>query len=66
MKHKITSSRSLRHMVRSTSNEDLIKSSDEPDKKLDIIWAEEAERRLDAYRKGTLEVIPMESIFKEA
>jgi len=44
--------------------EGLIKSLDEPDKKLDEIWAEEAEKRLKAYRKGKLEGIPMEEIFK--
>lgn len=43
----------------------LIKSLDEPDKKLDEIWAEEAEKRLKAYREGRLEAIPMEEIFKE-
>jgi putative addiction module component (TIGR02574 family) len=45
--------------------ESLIKSLDEPDKKLDEIWAEEAGKRLKAYREGTLEGIPMEEIFKE-
>ena len=45
--------------------ESLIKSLDEPDKKLDDIWAEEAERRLMAYREGRLEGIAMERIFKE-
>ncbi|MEW6234309.1 MAG: addiction module protein [Candidatus Omnitrophota bacterium] len=34
----------------------------QPDKKLDEIWAEEAERRLKAYREGRLEGIPMEEI----
>lgn len=34
--------------------EGLIKSLDEPDKKLDEIWAEEAEKRLKAYRAGKL------------
>ena len=43
----------------------LIKSLDEPDKKLDEIWAEEAEKRLKAYREGRLEAIPMEDIFKK-
>ena len=43
----------------------LIRSLDEPDKKLDDIWAEEAEKRLRAYREGRLEGIPMEEIFKE-
>ncbi len=50
---------------RFTLVEGLIKSLDEPDKKLDEIWAEEAEKRLKAYREGRLEGIPMEEIFKE-
>ncbi|OQW97819.1 MAG: addiction module protein [Desulfobacteraceae bacterium A6] len=45
--------------------EGLIKSLDEPDSLLDSIWAEEAEKRLNAYRAGNLEGIPMEEIFKE-
>ena len=45
--------------------EGLIKSLDEPDKSLDAIWAEEAKKRLKAYRAGNLEGIPMEEIFKE-
>ncbi len=45
--------------------EGLIKSLDEPDRSLDAIWAEEAEKRLKAYRAGSLEGIPMEEIFKE-
>ncbi|MDD2511587.1 MAG: addiction module protein, partial [Syntrophomonas sp.] len=32
--------------------ESLIKSIDEPDRKLDELWAEEAEKRLAAYREG--------------
>lgn len=45
--------------------EGIIKSLDEPDKKIDDIWAEEAENRLRAYREGRLESIPMEEIFNE-
>lgn len=45
--------------------EGLIKSLDEPDSLLDEIWAEEAEKRLTAYRSGDLEGIPMEEIFRE-
>ena len=45
--------------------EGLIKSLDEPDASLDAIWAEEAEKRLKAYRAGALEGIPMDDIFKE-
>jgi putative addiction module component (TIGR02574 family) len=45
--------------------EGLLNSLDEPDKRLDEIWADEAERRLKAYREGRLEGIPMEQIFGE-
>ena len=44
--------------------EGLLKSLDEPDKKLDKIWVEEAERRLIAYREGKLKGIPMSEIFE--
>jgi len=45
--------------------ETLLKSLDEPDEKIDEIWALEAEKRLNAYRAGRLEGIPMEEIFEE-
>jgi len=45
--------------------ESLIKSLDEPDKKLDEIWAEEADKRLKAYRDGKLEGISMEEVFND-
>lgn len=45
--------------------EGLIKSLDKPDSSLDEIWADEAGKRLNAYRAGKLEGIPMEEIFKE-
>ena len=31
--------------------------------KIDKIWEEESIKRLDAYRKGELETVPMETIF---
>jgi putative addiction module component (TIGR02574 family) len=46
--------------------EGLLKSLDEPDARLDDIWAEEAEKRLQAYREGRLQGIPMEEIFAES
>lgn len=45
--------------------EGLLKSLDEPDSLLDVLWAEEAEKRLNAYRNGTLEGISVEEIFQE-
>lgn len=45
--------------------ETLLKSLDEPDKKIDEIWALEAEKRLNAYREGKLKGIPMDKIFEE-
>ena len=45
--------------------EGILKSLDEPDLSLDAIWAEEAEKRIAAYREGRLEVIAMEDIFQD-
>ncbi|MDH4080058.1 MAG: addiction module protein [Nitrospira sp.] len=66
MKDLLAEAMKLKPDERFTLVEGLIKSLDEPDKKLDEIWAEEAETRLKAYRDGTLKGIPMEEIFKEA
>ncbi len=43
----------------------LLKSLDKPDESVDEIWAEEAERRLEEYRKGNIKGIPMDEIFGE-
>ncbi len=43
----------------------LIQSLDEPDPRLNKIWAEEAQRRLAAYREGRLKEMPMEEVFKD-
>ncbi|MEA2115414.1 MAG: addiction module protein [Thermodesulfobacteriota bacterium] len=45
--------------------EGLLKSLDVPDRKLDEIWVEEAEKRLAAYREGRLKGVPMDEIFKD-
>lgn len=55
----------LKPEERFTLVEGLIKSLDEPDKKLDEIWAKEAETRLKAYRDGKLKGVSMEEMFKE-
>ena len=44
--------------------EGILKSLDEPDKTIDEIWSEEAEKRLEAYRDGKLEAVSMEELFK--
>lgn len=64
MKDLLAEAMKLKPEERFTLVEGLIKSLDEPDKKLDEIWAEEAEKRLTAYREGKLEGIPMEDIFQ--
>jgi putative addiction module component (TIGR02574 family) len=43
--------------------EGLLKSLDVPDPDLDRIWADEAEKRLQAYREGRLSAIPLEDLF---
>jgi putative addiction module component (TIGR02574 family) len=45
--------------------EGLIQSLDEPNKEIDAIWAEEAEKRLKAYRSGKLKGIPYKEVFGE-
>jgi putative addiction module component (TIGR02574 family) len=65
MKDLLDEAMKLKPEKRFTLVEGLIKSLDEPDKKLDAIWAEEAEKRLKVYRGGQLEGVPMEDIFKE-
>lgn len=44
--------------------EGLLKSLDVPDPELDRIWADEAEKRLKAYRDGRLSAVPIEEVFK--
>ncbi len=55
----------LRPQERALVIEGLIRSLDEPDAELDAIWAEEAERRLAAYRDGRLEGVPIEKVFAD-
>ncbi|MFT4928915.1 MAG: putative addiction module component (TIGR02574 family) [Phenylobacterium sp.] len=40
----------------------LLSSLDTPDKKIDAIWASEAESRLDAYDAGNLKAVPLETV----
>ena len=43
--------------------ESLLNSLDVPDTRIEDVWAEEAEKRLYAYREGRLKGIPIEEIF---
>ena len=40
----------------------LIRVLDKPDEKLDKLWAEEAESRLDAYQRGELRALSVEEV----
>lgn len=44
--------------------DELFKSIDKPDEEIDQIWVDEADKRLEAYRKGEIKAVPMEDIFK--
>lgn len=43
--------------------EALLSSLDEPDTKIEEIWAIEAEKRLKAYKEGKLKTLPYEEVF---
>ena len=43
---------------------ELFKSIDKPDEEIDQIWEDEADKRLEAYRKGEIKAVPIEDIFK--
>jgi putative addiction module component (TIGR02574 family) len=45
--------------------EGLIESLDEPDKTIDEIWTEEAEKRLKAYRDGKIKGVNYKEVFGE-
>lgn len=46
--------------------EGLIQSLDEPNKEIDQIWLEEAEKRIKAHREGKLPGIAYKDVFGEA
>lgn len=43
----------------------LIRVLDKPDEKLDRLWAEEAESRLDAYQRGELRALSVEEVLEK-
>ena len=46
--------------------EDLLTSFEFPDRdRLDRLWAAEAEERIDAYERGELAAVPLDSVFEK-
>jgi len=45
--------------------EGILDSLDEPDKNIDEIWVEEANKRLEAYRTGKIKGISYDKVFGE-
>lgn len=43
--------------------DELLLSLDMPNKEIDKIWAEEAEKRIKAYDEGKIKAIPVEEVF---
>lgn len=43
----------------------LLESHDRPDRAIEEIWAQEAQRRLEAYRAGKFKGTPFEEIFSD-
>ena len=43
--------------------EKLLFSLDNPDSKIDDLWAKEADSRIEAYKKGEIKAIPAEEVF---
>jgi putative addiction module component (TIGR02574 family) len=49
--------------TRAALAEKLLESLDPPDERNNRLWAEEAERRVEAYERGEMEAIPGEEVF---
>ncbi len=53
----------LNSTERAVVAEKLLFSLDSPDSKIDAIWANEADSRIEAYNKGEIEAISSEEVF---
>ena len=42
--------------------DDVLASLDEPDPRIDRLWAKEAEERLAAYRRGEIKAVPLQEV----
>jgi putative addiction module component (TIGR02574 family) len=45
--------------------EKLLFSLDSPDSEIDVLWAKEADSRIEAYNKGELETVSSEDVFSK-
>ena len=45
--------------------EKLLFSLDRPDSKMDVLWAKEADSRIEAYNEGKLETVSSEEVFSK-
>jgi hypothetical protein len=43
----------------------LLSGLDMPDKEIDALWAKEAESRIDAFEKGQLKAVTLETVLKK-
>jgi putative addiction module component (TIGR02574 family) len=43
----------------------LLLSLDKPDSKIDELWAEEAEKRIDAYESGDIKTVTLEKVLQK-
>lgn len=65
IKEIISKALHLKPAEKSIVIEALMRSLDVPDPEIEKIWAEEAEKRLKAYKSGKLKTISFEDMFKK-
>lgn len=53
----------LKAIERSKLIDELLKSLDKPDQEVDKVWENEANKRLESYRKGEVEILSEEEFF---
>lgn len=53
----------LSALERADVAEKLLFSLDSPDSKLDVLWAKEVDSRVEAYKKGEIETVPVAEVF---
>lgn len=59
----ITEAMRLKPQERYMVIEELVRSLDEPDTKIDSIWLEESAKRLAAYQNGSVKTVSYEVVF---